>query len=218
MRRNAVVVFAVVAVAAAALAGSGVVAAGESGPKCADITGENHNYATRGTINFGLILAGASDAVSSVPCKSVTYTLVISGISGSPLVVQQKGNNLFANVHVQRCRTTTSASRPRRAPPAARCTTPHLTWAVSRSRSARPGERAASTSEPRWGQDGGLARARREPARRPRIAKGRRPRARVISKPGEPLPAAGRGRRRLLRVAAAAEKSLVRRPMTASVS
>lgn len=100
MRRYAVVVVAVAAlVASAALAASAVsLAAGESGPKCADITGENHNYATRGTINFGLILAGASDAVSSVPCKSVTYTLVISGISGSPLVVQQKGNNLFANV------------------------------------------------------------------------------------------------------------------------
>ena len=100
MRRYAVVVVAVAAlVASAALAASAVsLAAGESGPKCADITGENHNYATQGTINFGLILAGASDAVSSVPCKSVTYTLVISGTGGPPTVVEQKGNNLFTNV------------------------------------------------------------------------------------------------------------------------
>jgi hypothetical protein len=89
---------AAVAIAGAALV-MGVVSAGaESGPACADITGENHNYATRGTVSVGLILAGASDAVTSEPCKSVTYTLVISGITGSPLVISQKGNNLFANV------------------------------------------------------------------------------------------------------------------------
>jgi hypothetical protein len=101
MRRYTSVFVSVAAlVASTALAASAVsfAAAGESGPACADITGENHNYATRGTISFGLILAGASDAQTSVPCKSVTYTLVISGISGSPLVVQQKGNNLFTNV------------------------------------------------------------------------------------------------------------------------
>ena len=56
MRRYTVIVVAVAAlVASTALAASAVsLAAGESGPKCADITGENHNYATRGTINFGL--------------------------------------------------------------------------------------------------------------------------------------------------------------------
>jgi hypothetical protein len=90
---------AVLATAAAVLTSTAVaLAAGESGPKCADITGENHNYAARGAINVGLILAGAPDAVSSVPCKSVTYTLVISGISGGSKVISQKGDNLFAGV------------------------------------------------------------------------------------------------------------------------
>ena len=72
-----------------------VSAGAESGPRCADITGANWNYATQGTINFGLILDGAADAPSSTPCKSVNYTLIISGISGSPKVVTQKGDNLF---------------------------------------------------------------------------------------------------------------------------
>jgi hypothetical protein len=69
-----------------------------AGPRCADITGENHSYATRGTINVGLILDGASDAVASTPCKSVTYTLVISGVSTGPIVVTQKGDNLFTSI------------------------------------------------------------------------------------------------------------------------
>ena len=86
------VVFAVAALAIAVSAGA------ESGPKCADITGENHNYAAQGTITVGLILDGASDAGASVPCKSVTYTLVISGITGAPKVVSQKGNNIFTAV------------------------------------------------------------------------------------------------------------------------
>ncbi len=75
-----------------------VSAGAESGPRCADITGENHNYATKGTITVGLILDGAADAGASTPCKSVTYTLVISGITGAPLVVTQKGNNIFSGV------------------------------------------------------------------------------------------------------------------------
>ena len=87
------------AIAGAVLA-MGVVSAGaaESGPACADITGENHNYATQGTVTVGLILDGASDAGTSVPCRSVTYTLVISGITGSPIVVSQKGNNIFSGI------------------------------------------------------------------------------------------------------------------------
>jgi hypothetical protein len=98
MRRARRFLAAGVAIAGAVLA-MGVVSAGaESGPACADITGENHNYATRGTVSVGLILAGASDAVTSEPCRSVTYTLVISGITGSPLVISQKGNNLFSGI------------------------------------------------------------------------------------------------------------------------
>lgn len=99
MKRLIAGVAVVAAIGAAALTASAVsLAAGESGPKCADITGENHNYTTVGHVNVGLILAGASDAATSVPCKSVTYTLVISGISGQPVVVSQKGSNLFTGV------------------------------------------------------------------------------------------------------------------------
>ena len=98
MRRTRTLLFAGVTIAAAVLAMGVVSARAESGPKCADITGENHNYAVQGTISVGLILAGASDATSSTPCKSVTYTLVISGITGNPLIVTQKGDNLFSGV------------------------------------------------------------------------------------------------------------------------
>jgi hypothetical protein len=97
MRRITSAAFLVAAVAAAALAVA-VSAGAESGPNCADITNGNWNYATRGTINVGLVLAGAQDALSSTPCKSVTYTLVISAINEPPKVVTQKGNHLFTGV------------------------------------------------------------------------------------------------------------------------
>lgn len=97
MRRvtTSALLLAALGVAALAIA---VSAGAESGPKCANITGENHNYATRGSINVGLILDGAADAVNSTPCKSVNYTLVISAISEPPKVVTQKGNHLFTGV------------------------------------------------------------------------------------------------------------------------
>lgn len=97
--RKAITVFvtsAAAAVAALAIGVSGAV--GESGPACADITGENHTYPTRGTLNLGLILAGAVDATSSTPCKSVVYTVVVSGITGPPVVVSRKGDNLFPGI------------------------------------------------------------------------------------------------------------------------
>ena len=97
MRRITTSALLLVALGMAALAVA-VSAGAESGPRCADITGENHNYAVQGTINVGLILDGAADAINSTPCKSVTYTLIISGITGSPKVVTQKGDNLFAGV------------------------------------------------------------------------------------------------------------------------
>ena len=100
MRRITTSALLLVALGVAAL-GIAVSAGAESGPRCADITGENHNYAVNGTINVGLILDGAADAVNSTPCKSVTYTLIISGITGSPKVVTQKGDNLFTGVTFQ---------------------------------------------------------------------------------------------------------------------
>jgi hypothetical protein len=86
-----------VALGVAALAGA-VSAGAESGPRCADITGEQHNYTVRGTLNFALLLDGASDFSLSTPCKSVTYTLIISGITGGPLVISQKGDHTFDNI------------------------------------------------------------------------------------------------------------------------
>lgn len=69
-----------------------------AGPRCADITGEQHNYAAQGTISVALLLDGAGDVTTSVPCRSVTYTLIISGISGGPLVVEQKGDSTFESI------------------------------------------------------------------------------------------------------------------------
>jgi hypothetical protein len=97
MRRATTAALVLAALGVAMLAVT-VSAAAESGPRCADITGENHNYAAQGTVSVGLILDGAADALASTPCKSVTYTLVISGISGTPRVVSQKGNHLFEGI------------------------------------------------------------------------------------------------------------------------
>ena len=78
-----------------------VTAGAESGPRCADITSVNWNYLTaaRGRPSDSC-LDGAADAGASTPCKSVTYTLVISGVSGSPIVRTQKGNNIFEDVPI----------------------------------------------------------------------------------------------------------------------
>jgi hypothetical protein len=98
MRRvTAASLLSAVLVAGALLAAS-VSLAAESGPKCADITHISWNYPTGGTINVGLVLNNAATAEASAPCKSVTYTLIISGITGGPLVVPQKGNHLFTGV------------------------------------------------------------------------------------------------------------------------
>ena len=80
----------------AALAASG--ASGESGPNCADIVGETHNYTydagtSTGRISLQLLLSGGDAA-----CKHITYTLVVSGVSGSPLVVSQKGSVDFVGI------------------------------------------------------------------------------------------------------------------------
>ena len=77
-----------------------VTAGAESGPRCADITSVNWNYLTAAEVTVGLVLDGAADAGASTPCKSVTYTLVISGVSGSPIVRTQKGNNIFEDVPI----------------------------------------------------------------------------------------------------------------------
>jgi hypothetical protein len=75
-------------------------AVGESGPRCADITDANWNYLTAGEVSVGLVLDGAGDALASTPCKSVTYTLVISGVNQGPIVIRQKGDHLFEDVEI----------------------------------------------------------------------------------------------------------------------
>lgn len=97
MRRAITVSLAVTAALAAAVLVAGVSSArGESGPTCADITGETHGPTNffdattgRGTLNVRLSTA------SGGACKQVTYTLVISGVTGTPIVVSQKGSSDF---------------------------------------------------------------------------------------------------------------------------
>jgi hypothetical protein len=78
------------ALAAAVLVVGAVSAGAESGPKCADITGETH-----GPLNFWNSTTGAGSlnvnvATASTACKQLTYTLVVSGVTGDPVVVSKK--------------------------------------------------------------------------------------------------------------------------------
>lgn len=89
---------AVAALSAVALTASAVsLAAGESGPKCADLDSLNFNYKDlqNGSYTFGgeLLLTGGV-----APCKQVTYTLTIGGITGVPggqIVLTQQGSTQF---------------------------------------------------------------------------------------------------------------------------
>lgn len=94
MRRltSAVTVLAALGIVALAMT---VSAAAESGPRCADITNEGHNYRAVGDLSFGLTLDGAADPLVSTPCKSVVYTVTISGINGPPITISQRGDNTF---------------------------------------------------------------------------------------------------------------------------
>lgn len=72
-----------------ALAGGVGRGAAESGPACADITGETHNYtrnATTGTGTLGVQLLLRSSG--NAPCKQVTYSLYVvtdpGGVPSSP--------------------------------------------------------------------------------------------------------------------------------------
>ena len=98
MRRFLVGALLTASLAGAALvaAAVSVAAAGESGPKCADITGETHNYRGTGTggappgpYTFGMELLLAGPA-----CKSVTYTVYIvedPGATATP--IEQSGTS-----------------------------------------------------------------------------------------------------------------------------
>lgn len=91
------IVIATMVVAASALAAATAgVGAGDGGPTCADIVGETHSYSYNngtGSLNLQLQLAGSAAA-----CKQQTYTLVVSGVNGSPVVVSQKGSVDFTGV------------------------------------------------------------------------------------------------------------------------
>lgn len=95
MRRVKTAGLLVAALAAAALVAGAVSAGAESGPACADITGETHgplsfyNGTTGGTLNVRLLTA------SGTACKQVTYTLAVSGVTGGPIVQSQQGNADF---------------------------------------------------------------------------------------------------------------------------
>lgn len=96
MRRLKTGVLVAGALAAAVLVAGAVSAGAESGPSCADITGETHgplnfyNATTgTGTLNVRLLTA------SGTACKQVTYTLVVSGVTGAPIVISQKGSAEF---------------------------------------------------------------------------------------------------------------------------
>lgn len=100
MRKAITVSLTVAAAIAAAVLVAGVSnARGESGPSCADITGETHGPTNffdattgRGTLNVRLLTASGS------ACKQVTYTLVVSGVTGTPIVISQKGSLDFTGI------------------------------------------------------------------------------------------------------------------------
>jgi hypothetical protein len=97
MRRLALVSLAATGIAATVLAAAAVsLAAGESGPKCADITAETHNYRGTGTgggppgpYSFAMELLLAAPA-----CKSITYTVyIVQDPGATPVAVQQSGTS-----------------------------------------------------------------------------------------------------------------------------
>jgi hypothetical protein len=79
----------------AALAASTAVGAGESGPKCANITGETHNYVavSANTYRLGLELLLGAPA-----CQQITYTLyVVQDTGATPVAVDQTGASATGN-------------------------------------------------------------------------------------------------------------------------
>lgn len=96
--KQVVTVFLLVAAAALAPVAAGSGPGVEGGPSCADIVGETHSYsydsaAGTGAINLQLQLAGGAAA-----CKQITYTLVVSGVSGTPVATTQKGSVEFVGI------------------------------------------------------------------------------------------------------------------------
>ena len=90
-------------------------AAGESGPKCADLTSANTNYRQNadGTYTLGVeFLLGPTENIPA--CKQITYTLTIDGVGSSPIVVSQQGNaqfvRTFSDTDNQACISGTTAS------------------------------------------------------------------------------------------------------------
>jgi hypothetical protein len=96
MRRFLLGALLTASLASVALVAAAVSLAAESGPKCADIIGETHNYrgtgpggAPPGPFSFGMELLLASPA-----CKSVVYTVYIVQDPGStPIAVEQSGTS-----------------------------------------------------------------------------------------------------------------------------
>lgn len=128
MRKTKTVSLAAVALAAAALVAGVSSAGGESGPACADITAETHNYSYNSgtatyTLGVNLLLPTGVSA-----CRSITYTLIVSGVTGAPIVVSQKGStellaSNFADGDNKVCisATTSSGGHIHDAAPSAGC-------------------------------------------------------------------------------------------------
>lgn len=93
--------FAVLASTAAAVLVLGAVSAGaESGPNCADITGETHNYRGTGTAGGppGPYTLGVELLLAAPACKQIVYTLYVVQDAGStPVAFAPSGLSTAGN-------------------------------------------------------------------------------------------------------------------------
>jgi hypothetical protein len=115
MKRVTVAVLLAVVLAAAALGTATVsLAAGESGPKCADLVSANFNYDDNGdgTYTFAAELLLVQGVAA---CKQITYTLTLGDVSPNSIVLSGKGitqfgPTTFADTDNQICISATTAS------------------------------------------------------------------------------------------------------------
>lgn len=115
MKRVTVVALLAVVLAAAALgAAAASLAAGETGPKCADLASANVNYDDNG--NGTYTFAGELLLEQGVAaCKQIAYTLTLGDVSPNPIVLSGKGitqfgPTTFPDTDNQICISATTAS------------------------------------------------------------------------------------------------------------
>jgi hypothetical protein len=97
MRRFTVAALLAASLAAAALAATAVSHAAESGPQCADLSEMTFTYRDLGggSYSFAAELLLAGDAAA---CKQITYTVTIGDVSGTSIILSQKGSKQFGPV------------------------------------------------------------------------------------------------------------------------